>query len=580
MQGIFGLEKVLFDTIKRRNSMWYDITRCIYVNLIEAARTEDWWKSDALEARATDVMEKINDTFNHKKLKTSAFNDLKKKMCAYLSINSIIGEDVGRDAPVVVDKFGEDKLEVFSKKTCVFYYFLINEMGAWKKESEIEVYDTLLENTGISCDLAPYESMEEFITTYIIETDNNFDRWLKLIRNWYDNNDNYQKDLKEPFMDSGESYKNLTLGRLGDLLEQGRDTQNNTRATRMSLEQINLSMDDIQRNNPAAETIEELFDGYANTIGLILDAETRRQWYFLDMIYKTINQQVKDLKGARRNNMRNDFEELKSHLWLEKNTDVKNNTDDENNNRPLQPWQKSWSEITINCTEEDLGKAIDDSFISPARVSKGFQDCLDEARHLDEYLACIEYGFEERNSKERYLAYKAGRNAEEVSDNNNTVKSLVFEKAEVMGGGFSDKNEEEYDKENRINRSGYRTGETNFRKHLRYGRKVTKELLLLTQLVSIANGVKYDANYINDHVLYNSRYSKDLNPRNLFTKFYNTTLERIINEPSLSERKEIMSENATQYIQRYLELTGFEGSLFYDVLMGNEISVNGSAEDE
>lgn len=41
-----------------------------------------------------------------------------------------------------------------------------------------------------------------------------------------------------------------------------------------------------------------------------------------------------------------------------------------------------------------------------------------------------------------------------------------------------------------------------------------------------------------------------------------------------------MSENATQYIQRYLELTGFEGSLFYDVLMGNEISVNGSAEDE
>ena len=511
--------------------MWYDLTKCIYVNLTEDARTDEWLRSARLKKSAEDIIEKINGALpDMNMLKWDDFTKFKTKMRYYLEINREIGEVANRDSQATINKFGIYTSEVFNKKKCIFYYFLLNEVGAWR-ENGANIYNTLLKTAGISYSPSAYESMEDVITACIIETDNNFERWLSLMNDWHKTRDKHLQNLQRPFME--ENTENpLTLNELDNLLENGRNSQNNTRETRMSINQITDDMEEIMENQNA-ENITELFNGHPRTIELILDAETRRQWYFLQMIYDIIDLQKDDFLYAAREGNAHTFEEIKGCLWTANGVKNANMRD-------------SWGNITIANTNIDkIRAAIEGSYIVASRVEKGFEECLTESQYAENSLD--------------------GRSGNEIS------RSLIFEKANVI--------RKESIPANRA------PAEDTFRTHIFRGGKVTKEFLLLTVLVAFANGIEYTDEYIYNHILYNSRYPVDLNEENIFTKFYKETIEGMRNiKPDenlpdlcfkdrkvfIESRKNFMRRKSSKYLVEYFDST--QRSLFRDILIGHEIS--------
>ena len=528
--------------------MWYDLTKYIYNNLKDDAKNERWWTSEVLRERADNVRNRINSTGRYTRLydDNRDFNKLKKMMIAYLSINEEIRDTAGRDDQAICEEFGEYSPAVFDKKLCNFYYFLINEMDAWENGT-FEIYVSLLEKAGISYSPASYESMEDVVTMYIIKTDNSFGRWVRLMSDWDQQvqNNQYKPFMMSPFIDRNEDRYNLTLGRLNELLDSGRKNQDNTHGTRMSLNQIDNAMNGIL-DNKDAQRIEELFRGYDGTIALILDTETRRQWYFLKMIYDVIERQVDDLLDAAEKNNTNAFNEIKANLWME------NGIHNPNMHTP-------WCNIKIDDYRfDEIENAAEGSYITGAKVAEGFHACLDNFRYAERVIG---------------------------GDEIEILQSLIFESASIIGGEFVDdeKQEHEYDERNRPGRR-YTTAVNNFRMHIFEGRRVTKEFLLLTVLVAFANGIEYSDDYIKNHVLYNSRYPIALNEMNLFTKFYNETIScmRTIGPNEglsdicledrikfIDERKGCMRGKSAKYLERYFMLT--QRSLFYDILMGHEI---------
>ena len=524
--------------------MWYDLTKYIYNNLKDYARSECWWKSKELKECSENVRKGINSTGRYTKLYDDSrdFNKFKRMMIAYISINKEAEDTASRDSQAICEKFGEYSIEMFSKKLCTFYYFLINEMDAWKN-GNFETYISLLKNAGVSYSPASYENMEDVITMHIMRTDNSFGRWVSLMSDWNQQVQNceYAQSMTPPFIGENENRYSLTLGKLNELLASGRRNQDNTQGTRMSLNQITMDMDKIL-NNQDAQKIEELFRGYDRTIELILDTETRRQWYFLKIIYDVIERQVDDLIDAAENKNEESFNEIKGHLWME------NGIHNINMHIP-------WCDITIDrYTFDEIEKAAEGSYITGAKVAEGFHECLDEYRYVEKVIG---------------------------GDEIEILQSLIFESAKIIGGEFVD--DDEYDARNRIGHQ-YSTGMNNFRKHIFEGRRVTKEFLLLTVLVAFVNGIEYPDDYIKEHVLYNSRYPIELNEMNLFTKFYNETIIGIrkigpgegISDVCLEdrikfieERKSFMRRKAAEYLKRYFILT--QRSLFYDILMGHEI---------
>lgn len=519
--------------------MWYDLAKYIHESINEEAREKNWWYNERFEGIANEIINIINasNVYPGKSIEKKAFKDLRLKMRNYITLSKKYGNGLDRGSKEVVEVFGEDRFELFTKRQCIFYCFLLERSGAWMN-SGLKTYEDLLSKAGIPYSPTAFENMEDTITQYILKTDHSFERWILLNDDWKRHEQDYEKDLIEPFIDSEESKKNLTVRRIKELLEPGMNEEETTQGTRMSLKSIVASMEEIivDPNNIYAETIGELFKGRDRMIKLILDTETRRQWYFLRMIDSIIEKQTENLLDASEAQDRAAFAKARDSLWLEKE-------------RSSSTVEKTWCDVTLsdNYDPGELEEAINVSFIVPAKVLNGFCECLDGEETIDINL---ETG--EKN-------YNGGR-----------LKSLIFENEKVVEGQYADDLDEEYDHKQHNYGKQYRTGESLFRQHLFSGRTVTKELLLLTVLVAYANGVKYSTAHVKNHILFNSRYPRDLETFNLFTEFYNEALEKMNMLESTDDRKKTMREIAGEYQEYYYHLR--KRSLFYDILSGRHIS--------
>jgi len=519
--------------------MWFDLARFIYESTNEQTRGTNWWDDERLGEIADKMIKTItaSNIYSGKAIEEKAFKDLRLKMKNYIALSEKHGSGLGRGSKEVVEVFGEDRFELFTKRQCIFYYFLLEQSRAWTNPG-LKTYEELLSKAGIPYSPAAFENMEDTITQYILKTDRSFERWALLNEDWKRHEQDYEKDLIEPFMDSEESKRNLTVRRIKELLEPGMNEEETTQGTRMSLKSISASMEEIlvDPNNIYAETIGDLFQGRDKMVKLILDTETRRQWYFLRMIDSVIEKQAESLLDASEAQDRAEFTKARDSLWLEKE-------------KHSSAVEKSWCDVALS-DHYDLKKlqdAIDVSFIVPAKVLNGFCDCLDEEETID-----INPVTGEKN-------YNGGR-----------LKSLIFENEKVVEGQYADDLDEEYDHKQHNYGKQYRTGESLFRQHLFSGRKVTKELLLLTVLVAYANGVSYSTAHVKNHILFNSRYPRDLETFNLFTEFYNEALGKMNSLESAEDRKKAMREVAGEYQEYYYNLR--KRSLFYDILSGRHIA--------
>lgn len=531
--------------------MWYKFIKAIY-EAIDEADVNNIINSPEAYEKAVELIRNINAS--------NVFRALGYEGRVHIPINDF-RIAIRNNLRYYVQNKGnsEEKLKEhfenagkITKRQCYFAYFYIIENYKLRVDNK-DFYKSLLDAAGIFYSPTIFSDMEETIMYFILNSKQHSEIWIGLIQNWAEVNPDYSKDLDAPVV--GENnLRTLTYNKLVELINDGYSDEENQKMTRKSLSIIKRNIDEVPSEILGSNKISEVFT--ENTIKLVLDAETRRQWYLLNIIKLIVEKQIDALVTAYKERNKEKFEFVKSIMWIDR---------DINDNREDIAVKESWKNVTIDrgYTAEEIRWALKESRIIPADITRWLGRMVDPD-------SLVDYIVPERRTD----------NNKVIRDEDEFIRSFIFEGEEYIRSRHPIDNEngeyEEFDDDEILERlHNARIGETRVRAILTVERKnITRELLLLVVLAAKLYGEDtITMDYVTENILYNSRYEDELNPnRNRFDLYFETVFDSIEGEALTHDdfinRMKVIHEESDK-LEYYYWKRGI--SVFNNILHGKAI---------
>lgn len=541
--------------------MWKELAERIYPLLTEEAKSAPFWDAQRTNRVSATIINEMDQLrIFPGKIHKRVFHPLRAQ------IRTIIDKNENRRYPIRCEQSVEDDIDYElgintpDKKSSICIFFILLELKAIKMPISMVSLDTFFFIMGYNFCPTSYESMEDFITLYVIKSEQDFRKWCLLQRDWQITKNQYHSSMKEPFNDKLMTFENFSKLLYGD---KGRKATINDieYSNKLIAEACTELAQDLKRRKE--ETICGLFEDFsynglssADIIGKILDAQIVRQWLFLDMINKGWEAQINAIIEAAVNRDSKRFKRLlKEERWFgKKKTDG--------------AIKKNWSDITIKDFEtlEDGASVLEtllkkDSVLQPGKVYKGFYKRLDKERYPgdrngskeqqcisadkdlvgnDELEATYYFLRQTRFEGAKYIHYKFIDPVkwEMVAD----LKGINIEPKEFTRRHY----EQSW-------RGASRNGEALLRGLLTKKRVITKELLILTKLV-ISSETRIDDIY---YLLRAARFPEKLG---VFSAWYYGA--------SSAEMERDYYFNTYNFLD---SRNNGGRSLFYDILAGKEL---------
>lgn len=471
--------------------MWYKFINAIYEALDESDLNNIINSQEAYE-NAVKLISKINNSEVFKILGyTGKKNLLKGDFRVALRNNlRILRDNLEKSDDELNELLNKNNEGFVTQRQCYFVYFYIIEHYKLKIDNK-DFYKNLLDSVGISYSPTIFSNMEEALMYFILNSKQNVDIWIGLVKDWHEVKEEYTKDLTPPVVGKN-NIRTLTYNKLAELMRDGYSLdESNERATRKSLSIIKKNIDDVPKEILGSMKICEVFS--EQTIRLILDAGARRQWYLLNIVKLILEKQIDALVYAYQRNSEADFEFIKSVMWVDR---------DVNDNNEEIAVKETWENVSVKSkySSGEIKKALEESRIIPAKITKWLGRMVDPDSLIEDAI---------------------------MLGDDEWITPLPLEGVKYIKGKYDeDLDDLEMWKETR-------RGETRVRSILTLEKEnVTRELLLLMVLAAKLYGEDtLTIDYVTGNILFNSRYNDELKPeRNKFDEYFLNVFDSIESE--------------------------------------------------
>lgn len=452
--------------------MYKEVLECIAEITEYPYKKEEWESKETIQSSKEMIKQmgelKLEYLNNHKKLHQKFITQFIKDLKA---------EEAG-------EKIEERKM---SELECITLLFVIieNKLNIDEEESYLELYEDICESAGCKDALMRMDNksdMEELILYYILKTHQGFDIWSGLLRDWRS-----RKEL--PFalnfkMDNltSESFKEVC-----EKIKEGLD-ESGTK-TKRSLDIITENMNGIVEDETrlGKTKLEEVFN--QEVLSYVCDARKRRQWYLYRLLSFVVEGQIesfcRDFEAWKTDSSMK--EQLKTEIkefWL---TDIGLGID-EKMGRPL-------SKIAEYIDEyKNVSVAEWKEFFTSRRLN------YTKVIHVLNELFDGSWVFEENTE-----AY------DDTNDEENKKKAEILEKERGEAFAPFEARAARHGMEAEEKPYEIRRMEVIFKEMLTGEREISREFLLLVVLCIKALGVvDIQLSYINENLLFNSRFGTDL----------------------------------------------------------------------
>lgn len=407
--------------------------------------------------KATNVLQELNmgSFSNTKNLQSRVmldkyYNGICKQTAKYMSPYNTVD---------VEQYFEENFLSYVEPIECLFIYFYISES---KEELRgLGLFEELFAAAGLCSGLESVPYIHNAVTYYVLLNKLGVEEWFLEQEKWL--NIIIEPTLKlKDFVSSGElSYKEWYEG----IVLPGLEYNENVKATRHSIQEINDEMKDWSKNSDLMPTMQK-----------IVNTEARRRWYFCKLISDIVERQKEDKS----------LDELYS--WI------------------------SYGNINAS------------------GITAAFND----------YFDGITNDFYGEMSAMAHIKVRLSRMQEEEDKSENNRHCLPTFTELVRNSDPSDRK-----------------------------RIVSRELLLMLVLLAMVYGVDIDKEeYVQQHVLYNSRFGIDFYDSR-FDNFFEKTFDELATEKDAQKRVAILKKNAGEFEKFYLNM---HEAIFNKYLLGKRYS--------
>lgn len=586
--------------------MRYEFSKYVYeaIGYDDKMEAEYFGKEEKAAAAAKELKNKLNNSgvlkkmgYSQYEISDSHFPALKEGLSVY---HKYCRQENREELAKRIFEKNYRKEKRISMVECLYVFFFLTDEKLYVGEY-LELYKNLMRAADLSYEPETYAYVKDAVLYYVLKTNQGIDIWFPLMNNWYDNwekSERYAADLKLSYeMD----VKKLSFSRMQEVVKEGLNERTAEQATKDSLSKIDIFMQQlIQEENRKGKTeFDEVFP--EEIIRSIQNTEVRRQWYFFRLLSLEIKRQIEnvgickkncDLDGYSTVSKRKMSEAIRE-CWLEKGTGESG-----------YPFKESWSMIaktpTIlkKCDRKSLKKALEKSRVKIQTIAREFNDYLDINREDDldqeiygdftEQLRLIRRDLKKVEEEILFLREEERSEKETLEDRRKKLKEEEEELQERLKEkkNFSEKARAFAKKEIRLEMHGVDVDEINskepvfpdggklFRKLMTEDKKVSRELLLLTVLFIKAKGVKIGMNYVQNNVLYNSRFSREFK-NTVFEQYFSSTFQKLEYKGSQEERKQTLKkatwEMEEQYLFEYCSEKGKNIAVLHEILLGKEI---------
>lgn len=532
-----------------------------------------------------------------------------------------MGKFKARDDEAVRKLFGAETLTPIDIRLCLYAYFLITETSLYNEEaceSYVSLYIDIMESGGHAYypELLPY--MNDIILYIVLKKELQLNKYIKLLDNWeaYQEKNTISAGLELPHLDG--KAKQMSFLEWEDIVNKGHEPggADDEKATRRSVNYILEQLGHIlAKDIENCTDIEEIFD--LKILKSVANTEIRRKWYLIKMLYVVVKRQIKNilelLKKYQRTYVQDAYiyERLRQALgecWLERKKDENQalgecclECKEDENSGSLSDY--SWKEIGSrkrllkNCKIEEVERALYGSFIDMGKIARAYDAAFDGSG-----FAMFCHGLENEEKRK-----ENGLRDHELENRATDQINHVILNAEQMGAAFAPyevrshmySDPEYWYEDEKINeqvREIVKRASSYFglRALLYEKRKVSREMLLLTVLLSIANDVDIQREYITDHILFNGRFpemkltdeqGKENQHCTVFDEYFIELFKNLKNEKSLDSKKRTLRAKCGELEQEYLfesmytidDLKNEAGSpddgiaIFHEILLGKRV---------
>lgn len=455
--------------------------------------------------------------------------------------------------------FGVETLTPVNLRYCIFTYFLITETRLFQDNIEeciscAKLYKDIMMSAGYTYEQDVYPYMEDYIRAYVLRTNQGLDIYQGLLADWDKYSDLIKEDLDNdlilPYIDEN---RQLTFEQWQDIIDSGLEQADNEKRTRNSMILMQRKMEDFicDESKRGKKEIRLVFS--SDIIHSVRNTEKRRTWYMFRMLSVIIEHQidmvVESLEDYRADQLGAN-EAVKAAIdacWLEKGKE-----------EGIDNVYATWSQIgqNLNIVEEvpieKIEKALRMSRINIAKMGSDY----------DYYFDGVYTDFDEKEEKRKK------RN-----------KGYAFATYKMRRGLYDETDEDVAIQE--------RTAERGLKGILSGRGGVSREMLLLTVLISLASGVKIAKNYVTNHVLFNSRFSRVYDKYSAFDNYFCETFDALydtFDSASNSFAIEILKKRSGLLEEEYIyepmytldsleekkkDETGI--AIFHDILFGKKV---------
>ena len=440
-----------------------------------------------------------------KKVEAKTFEKLKKMVKGFQLFRMDRDGNILEQESLYVNKKLNPSDTCCFRKTELLYLCWVLKATNLYKENVADLYGRLLEIVGQEESSFLFCSVEDVALNLVLQTNQGFGSYVHLLRDWME-----KEELGSLVLPYAKNINDLTLMQCKNIVESGMEEVDNVHATRVSMATINSEFH--------AVLLSGIFDGTQGIHDIftksfcekIVNTEARRKFYFFRILLRIIEKQVEDIKVAIEEYCNGNsklgtqkIEELVSNCWFVKVKETGNYSDipwskiAEGPRKVIRLETEEDERITLEQMEADLWN----SRLRPSSIAKAFNDAF-------------------------------------------SIHGFAFEKESEDGTG--------------------RNVAPRIQKLLlEQNQKISREMLLLTVLLARANGIDEQMNmdYVREHVLFNSRYSKKLDEKrneiDAYFKYLMEAFDEILRPEARMKLLKEVSEELTWDISQ---------NVFHDIL--------------
>lgn len=435
--------------------MNYKFTRKIY-ELCDYGNTMELWDLESVMLHAESIAKQHNAIAQKevfvtlKKVNVKAFIKLKKYLEGFQLFRvDKNGQIKPQEELTVNKKLNYTEYCGWTKEECLYLCWVLKAAKLYEGDC-LTMYAELLEVIGEEYRPLEFSNIEDVILSLVLQTDQSFEEYYDLLNDWMKEEKDEEGTLQLPY---AASIPQLTFKQWKQIVDAGMEVVDNIQATRVSMATLESEFNAILRSGifPEKKTVHEIFsEGFCKKI---VNTNARRKFYFFRILLRIIEKQMEDMIQAMEEYREANgkmgtkrIEELVSHCWFEKVKNTGNHSDI--------PWSKiAEGANKVDLTLEQIREDLWNSRIRPSSIARAF----------NEAFSLYGYAFEKPVNDDNK---EASRNVAP------RIQKLLMEPKQT----------------------------------------ISRELLLLSVLLARANGIDDQMNltYVKEHILYNSRYPKEL----------------------------------------------------------------------